>query len=141
MFSYPAAIKKDANGSYLVTFPDVPEAITYGDSLAEASDHAVEALETALSFYIDAGKPLPSPGKIKRPHIAIEPTMTGMLKLAIYQSMREGGVRKSDLARKMGCHLMQIDRLLDLTHASTLAQLEAALAALSRKVHMDLVAA
>ncbi len=52
MFQYPAEIKKDSNGTYRVSFPDIPEAHTFGYTRAEA-------LETALSFYIESGQPLP----------------------------------------------------------------------------------
>jgi antitoxin HicB len=40
--------------------------------------------------------------------------------------MRAGKIGKAELARRLHCHLPQIDRLLDLNHASRLDQLEAA---------------
>ncbi|WP_334330493.1 type II toxin-antitoxin system HicB family antitoxin [Companilactobacillus sp. HBUAS59699] len=43
---------------YSVEFPDVPDALTYGDSLAEALDRAPEAL--GLSLYELAELPKPS---------------------------------------------------------------------------------
>jgi antitoxin HicB len=43
----------------LVTFTDVPEAITFGADEDEALLQAVDALETGLSFYIEARRPLP----------------------------------------------------------------------------------
>jgi antitoxin HicB len=48
--------------------------------------------------------------------------------------MREAGVRKADLARRLGWHGPQIDRLLDLNHASRLDQIEAALAVLGKRL-------
>ena len=30
MYQYPVQLKPDSNGTLLVTFPDVPEAITFG---------------------------------------------------------------------------------------------------------------
>ena len=60
MFDYPVILTPD-DGTVLVTFPDAPEAITFGANEEEALNHAVDALETALSFYVDDRKPLPVP--------------------------------------------------------------------------------
>lgn len=60
MIQYPATLMRD--GDYiLVTFKDVPEAITFGETENDALEKAVEALETALSFYVDANKDFPRP--------------------------------------------------------------------------------
>ncbi len=53
---YPVVLGKQPEGGFVVTFPDVPEAITQGDDVAEALQCAVDALETAVSFYVDARK-------------------------------------------------------------------------------------
>lgn len=53
---YPAMFKKD--GDYiLVTFPDIPQAITQGKDLQEAYDMAYEVLGFALEDYSDYPKP------------------------------------------------------------------------------------
>lgn len=52
--------------------------------------------------------------------------------------MRDEGVRKTELARRLGWHLPQVDRLLDLRHASRPEQAEAALQALGRRLVVDL---
>lgn len=58
MFDYPVTLTPD-DGTVLVTFVDVPEAITFGADEDEALLNAIDALETGLSFYVDARKPLP----------------------------------------------------------------------------------
>lgn len=132
MFAYPARVMPDDNGSVMVTFPDVPEAVSFGDDESDALAHAVEALETALAAYIADRKPLPAPSRTAEgPRVA--PTLLGELKLAVYDAMRARGWRKVDLARAMGQNPRQIDRLLDLHHASAIVQLEQALAACGRK--------
>jgi len=137
MFEYPVELKKDTNGTYQVSFPDIPEAHTFGDSPDEALGHAIEALEVALSFYIDEGEALPKPSA-KRGRPIVRPSLIAEMKLGIYQSMRNAKIRKTDLARRMGVALMQIDRLLDLTHSSRVEQLEAAYGALGKRVHVEL---
>jgi antitoxin HicB len=131
--NYPVRLKPAEEGGFVVVFPQVPEAIAQGESEREALEHAADALETALSFYIDAGKDLPKAGKGRR---TVRPSALGCIKLAIYQAMREQGVKKSELARRLGWHLPQVDRLLDLTHASRLDQAEAALASLGRTLEV-----
>ena len=43
MFDYPVILTPD-DGTVLVTFPDIPEAITFGTTDAEALAMAVDAL-------------------------------------------------------------------------------------------------
>lgn len=59
MFDYPVTLTPDG-GTVLVTFVDVPEAITFGVDEEEALLNAIDALETGLSFYVEACKPLPA---------------------------------------------------------------------------------
>ena len=82
MFNYPATLTKDGS-TFLVTFRDVPEAITFGADKEEALLNAVDALETGLSFYFDYRKPLPLPSKTKRGEITVSPTALECAKLGV----------------------------------------------------------
>jgi antitoxin HicB len=57
-----------------------------------------------------------------------------MAKTELYEAMRASGVSRAELARRLGCHLAQVSRLLDLVHASKFEQLERALAAVGRRM-------
>lgn len=135
-FSYPVDLVDDTNGTVLVTFPDVPEANTFGDGRNEALLRAVEALETALEFYTDDGKDLPRPSPARGRPVVTPEAMT-CAKLALYQSMLDKKIRKSDLARKLNWHMPQIDRVLDLHHASKLNQVETALRAVGKRIKLE----
>lgn len=135
MFDYPVILTPD-EGAVLVTFPDVPEAITFGADEDEALLYAIDALETALSFYVDARKPLPKPGKPKRGQATVRPSALECAKLGVYQAMTEQGVKKAELARRLGWHMPQVDRLFDLKHASRLDQIEAAARVLGRHLEV-----
>jgi antitoxin HicB len=132
MGDYPVEFAPDDNDTLLVTFPDIPEAVTFGADEAEARARAVNALETALTAYMLDRRdiPVPSPAR-RRP--TVSPTLPGALKLSVYKAMRDRRWRKADLARAMGLSPRQIDRLLDLRHASTVAQLEQALAVCGKR--------
>lgn len=135
MLDYPVTLTPD-DGTVLVAFPDVPEAITFGVDEDEALLQAVDALETALSFYVDARKPLPTPSKAKRGQRTVRPGALECAKLGVYQAMVTEGVKKSELARRLGWHLPQVDRLFDLRHASRLDQLEQAARVLGRELEV-----
>ena len=64
MFDYPVTLTPDGD-TVRVSLIDVPEAITFGADEDQALLQAVDALATALSFYIDARKPLPVVSKAK----------------------------------------------------------------------------
>jgi antitoxin HicB len=135
MFDYPVTLTPDGD-TVLVTFADVPEALTYGADEAEALRQAVDALETALSFYVEARKPLPVASKPKRGQRTVRPSALEGAKLGVYQAMTEQGIKKAELARRLGWHMPQVDRLFDLRHASRLDQIEAAARALGRQLEV-----
>lgn len=60
MFDFPVELTPDG-ATVPVSFPDVPEALTFGADAEEALSQAIDALTTALSFYVDARRPLPVP--------------------------------------------------------------------------------
>ena len=135
MFDYPVTLSPDGD-TVLVSFIDVPEAITFGADEDEALLQAVDALETALSFYVEARKPLPGASKAKRGQHTVRPSALEGAKLGVYQAMSEQGIKKAELARRLGWHMPQVDRLFDLRHASRLDQIEAAARALGRHLEV-----
>ncbi len=137
MFDYPVTLTPDES-TVMVTFADVPEAITFGLDEDEALLQAVDALESALTFYIEDRKPLPTPSKPKKGQKTVRPSALECGKLGVYQAMTEQGIKKSELARRLGWHMPQIDRLFDLRHASKLDQIEAAAGALGKHVRLQI---
>jgi antitoxin HicB len=135
VFDYPVLLIPDGD-TVMVKFPDVPEALTFGADEDAALLQAVDALETALSFYVEARKPLPLPSKARRGQRTVRPSALESAKLGLYQAMIDGGIKKSELARRLGWHLPQVDRLFDLRHASRLDQIEAAARALGRNLEV-----
>lgn len=135
MFDYPVTLTPDGD-TVLVTFIDVPEAITFGANKDEALLHAIDALETGLSFYVDARKQLPVASKPKRGQKTVRPSALESAKLGVYQAMTAQGIRKAELARRLGWHTPQVDRLFDLRHASRLDQIEAAARVLGRQLEV-----
>jgi antitoxin HicB len=135
---FPARFVHDkVSGGFVVTFPDVPEAITEGDTLAEAMQMAEEALELALTFYTEKSKDLPVPGPLKRGMRAVGVSALSEAKFMLYSALRSASMRKIDLAHRLGCSPSQVDRLLDIRHKSGLDRLQAAFAAIGKRLSVQ----
>ena len=136
MFDYPVTLTPD-DGTVLVTFVDIPEAITFGADEDEALLQAIDALETGVSCYVDARKPLPVPSVPTAKQKTVRPSALECAKLGVYQAMMEQGIKKAELARRLGWHMPQVDRLFDLRHASRFDQIEAAANVLGKRVNVE----
>ena len=140
MLRYPVRLSKDTNDTILVDVPAIPEAHTFGEDRKEALLRAPDAIESALMCYIDLRRDIPSPRDTGKGPFVTLPALTEA-KLALYTAMRAAGIGKAELARRTNCHLPQVDRLLDLRHASRLDQLEAAFHALGKQLSIEISAA
>ncbi len=136
---YPARFTRDQlAGGYVVTFPDVPEAITEGGTMEEAMQMAAEALELALTFYTEKWIDLPPPGITKRGMRLVRVPALSAAKFGLYSALRSAKVKKLDLARRLNCSPSQVDRLLNITHRSRLDQIEAAFAAIGKRLAIEI---
>ena len=63
-FAHPATLEPDGK-FYVVTFPDIPEAITQGKGLKDALAMAKDVLECAMEFYLESHRPIPVPSKAR----------------------------------------------------------------------------
>ena len=133
MLRYRVKLSKDTNDSVLAEVPDVPGAVTFGEDREEALLRAPDAIETVFIGYMADRRDIPMPRPGTRGPFATLPALTEA-KLALYTAMRTAGVSKADLARRLNWHLPQVDRLLDLRHASRLDQLEAAFRTLGKQL-------
>ena len=141
MRAYPATLLPADEGGFTVTFRDVPEAITEGDSREEALLRAEDALESALAMYVAANESLPASSAAQPGEAVVPLSALGMAKAALYEAMREQGVGRAELARRLRWHLPQVARVLDLRHASKMEQVETALAALGLRLIVDVAKA
>jgi antitoxin HicB len=132
MISYRVTLAQDSNGTVLVTSPDFAELVTFGDDNADALSYAVGAFEEAIAARISDREEIPLPSKGKPSDLRVALPVQAEVKVLLYQQMWKSGVRKADLARKMDLHRQEIDRLLDLNHATSIAKLEKAFAALGK---------
>ena len=132
MLAYPIVLEDD-EGTLLATSLDFPELTTFGTDMEDALARAVDALEEAIAARIHAGRDIPPPSSGRQ--VAVLPTLTA-IKVMLYQEMREQGVGKAELARRLGWHLPQVDRILDIHHNSRMDQVDAAMGAMGRHLEV-----
>ncbi|MGQ0663738.1 MAG: type II toxin-antitoxin system HicB family antitoxin [Pseudomonadota bacterium] len=134
--AYPVILRPDDNDTLMVTSPDFAELVTYGSDIDDALAHAADALVTAISFCMDERRPIPKPSSARgRPVVPLSTQVA--MKVALYRAMRSLGLRKADLARRLGWEQNQVDRLLDPIHATRLDKLDAAFAVLGKRVSIE----
>lgn len=133
MISYPVQIVKEGS-AFVARFPDVPFAHTFGSTKEECLRNSLDALETAFIALMSDRSPIPEPSRIKRGMSSVVLPALSEAKISLYREMLAVELRKAELARRLGWHKPQVDRLLDLRHDSRLDQLEQAFAALGKRV-------
>ncbi len=138
MYTYPVVLEPDDNETVMVSFPDVPGAVSFGDDEDEALMRAVDALETMFIATIGDRRDIPVPSRPRQRQRTVTLPPLAAAKVALYQTMREQGVRKAELARRLHCDFRQVDRLLDLRHRSRLDRIDAALSALGKRLEIGL---
>jgi antitoxin HicB len=136
---YPVTLTPDRDsGGFLVTFPDVPEAITHGDTEEEALSYAVTALETGILIYIQDGKPVPEPSTVRRGQKAIDLPGLSAAKVALWRLFLRSGKTKYGLAKTLDWHPPQLMRIFDLRHKSKFEQLDQVAAVLGKRLDVTL---
>lgn len=139
-YAYAFDMESQPEGGFTVTFPDVPEAITEGDTAEKVRARAEDALVTALSFYTDDAKPLPAPSAARGRPVAVVPPLVAA-KLALHDAMLAAGVSNVELGRRLGVDEKAVRRLRDPLHRSHIGQVEAALRLLGKRLEVRVLPA
>ena len=137
MFSatYPAILLAEKNDKgYHVRFPDLPEALTGGEDLADTLEQAADCLAEAIAGRITRGDEIPKPSKLKHGQHRVGVPLYLAPKLALYLAMSEQSLKKADLARLLGVSETVIRRMLNPKHNTKPEKIQAALAALGKRI-------
>jgi antitoxin HicB len=135
--NYPASLTPAEEGGFVVSFRDVPEAITQGADEADAMAMAQQALITAMDFYFEEKRAVPSPSALKSGErfVALPPSLAS--KALLLNEMVRQGVTASELARRMGKIPQEINRIIDLRHATKIDRVAQALVALGKRLELS----
>lgn len=133
---YPARFDPAEEGGFVVTFPDIPEAITQGEDEEDALHHAADALESALDFYFEANRTVPMPSRPRRGQRMIELPASLSAKVLLLNEMIAQKVRPAELARRLRITPQEVTRLIDLRHATKIDGIASALRALGKTLEI-----
>jgi antitoxin HicB len=132
---YPATLLRERNGKgFHVRFPDLPEALTGADDRQTTVVEAADCLAEAIAGRIARGDRIPAPSKPKRGQYLVGVPLYLAPKLALYLTMRERGMRNTQLASRLGVSETVVRRMLDPKHNTKPARIQAALAALGKRI-------
>lgn len=113
------------------------DAYTGGPDTAAALAAAADLLEEWVLGAMAHGREVPSPSPATGRHgtmaVVALPAQVA-IKLEIYRAMRAQGLNKAQLAARVGWQPSEVTRLFDGRHATRLDKIEAALAALGRRL-------
>lgn len=139
MWNYPARFEPAEEGGFVVTFRDIPEAITEGDTIDEAREMAADALLTAMDFYFEGKRKVPEPSKVKKDEELVGLPVSAAAKVLLLNEMIEQKVTAADLARRLNTSPQVVNRIVDLHHSTKIDTLAEALEALGKRLEIGVI--
>ena len=138
-YAYPVDLEQNPDGSWSATFPGLPGA-TDGKTRDKALREAEDLLVSALSFYVEDGKPIPAPGVHDGRPVVYVPLLEAA-KFALHTAMLEQGLTNRELGERLGVTEAIIRRLRDPLHESKIGRVEAALRAVGIQAGIEVTTA
>lgn len=135
---FPVTLTLDAaDGGFVVTFQDIPEAITQGETVEQVLAMAKEALETAMEFYFEGKRAVPVPSKPKRGQHVVELAASLSAKVLLLNEMVTQNIRPAELARRLNTTPQEVNRLTNLRHTTRIDGIAAARQAMGRHLEIS----
>jgi antitoxin HicB len=133
---YLIDIESAADGSLRATCKAFPEFAAVGADRKQVRRNAAVVLEKAISARIAKGSSLPQPateGQIWRHKGAkVKLSLLAIQKCMLYLALKQSGLDRAELARRLGWPREAVDSLLRLDHPSRLDHIETAFEMLQR---------
>ena len=127
---YPVIIEQDGD-TFMARFPDLPEALTCGDTYKQALTEAQAALTTAFEFYFEDQRPIPMPSPTVDQTVITVP-LSVWAKVLLLNTMLKQQLSQSELAKKMGTHKQEVQRIINLNHSTKIDTLNKAMLAMGK---------
>lgn len=134
-FVYPAMFEPGEDPAVtVITFRDLPEAITQGKVGKDALWQAADCLEEVIAGRIADGREIPEPSKPLRRERLIPVPAPMAAKAALYLAMKGAGMSNAALARRLGRDEKEVRRMLDPRHPTKLPRIKEALDLLGKRL-------
>ena len=135
---YAALFDPAEEGGFVVTIPAFGWGVSQGDTEQEAREMAAALLQTLVQEHIRKGELLPLPSKARgRKYRMIRLPALQDTKAELYVAFKSSGIRKAELARRLGIPKTTVDRLFDFNNRTRLDQLEAAFRVLGKRLSIE----
>ena len=138
-FTYTVKLTKQKEGGYLVRFPDLPEAITQGETIEDALNEAMDCLEETVANRMEMKLDIPSPKRIAAQQYSVALPATLAAKAALYVIMKEKRLTNVAVAKKISCDEKEIRRLLDPHYQSKIPRIEYVLHEMGQRLEVNVV--
>ncbi|WP_336152591.1 type II toxin-antitoxin system HicB family antitoxin [Acinetobacter ursingii] len=136
---YPAKFTIDPDdGGYVVTFRDIPEAITQGDTIQEATEMAEDALTVSMDFYFEDNRPVPMPSQAEEGEHLIGLPLSVWSKVLLLNTMLEQHISQTELAKRLHKPKQEVQRIVDLNHSTKIDTVIDALKALGKQPQLSI---
>jgi antitoxin HicB len=136
---YAALFKPAEEGGFVITIPDFGWGVSQGDTEEESLDMAAALLQTLIQEHIRNGEALPLPSKPRgKQYRFIRLSALQAAKTELYTAFLASGMRKAELARRLSIPTAMVDRLFDFGYRTRLDRIEAAFAALGKRLAVEI---
>lgn len=133
---YPVNLEPDSGG-FFVSFPDIPEALTQGDSREDALSMALDALVTAFEFYFEDNRKVPLPSEVTGDFVDVPLSVAS--KVLMLNAFIDSSMTQTELANRMGVKKQEITRLFDLKHATKIDAVQKAMRVLGKRLEFQVL--
>ncbi len=137
---YPARFEPAEEGGFVVTFPDLPEAITQGDDFDEAMEMAEDVLMSCVEIYFDAEKPFPIPQSAKHGQTLVFLPDSVYAKVLLHNTMLKENLTKAELSRLTSIRPPEIQRILTPSHNTKIDTISRIMLKLNHPIYLMTVA-
>jgi antitoxin HicB len=132
-FSYPVKLNPDESGGFVVTFRDLPEAITQGETVDESLLEAQDCLAEAIARRMSDGQEIPQASELDVSEYLVTVPMQIAMKAALYLALRETNMANTQLGELIGKDEKEVRRMLDPHHRTRIGTIEQALRMLGKQ--------
>ncbi len=138
-YAYPCNLIPDheEGEGFVVTFPDVPGAITGAQTREESLFLAEDVLVAMLAVYVQQQREIPTPSPVADGQELVAVPPIAAAKLALYTAMREQGITGDALALRLNLSDSAIRKLLNPDCYSHISQIMKALRNVGRSLVIE----
>lgn len=133
-FEFPVLFTPTEKGGFVVTCRDLPEVITQGESLEDAMEQAMDAMDEGFAMRMDDGLDFPEPSAPNAGEGVISPSAETVLKAELHIALREANINKVELANRLGVDEKAVRRMLDPRHPTKLPGMAKAIEVLGKRL-------